>query len=231
MHTLKKIFLFSSLLLTINPTTLIHAEEGIIKAEPGAMSEAIRESGNEHIQFLEEVEGATNFKPIYTDNYEEVAHTKGYESDKKPNTLTVEGFDFDFVDLKGNTGIYEDYDEMYQIIEQNRAVQVGMNGMNAFFGHYYDLSGNGIFNPLHDQGLLHEGSLITVTDKDGMAKDYQITQIVTFLQPDQDMYFYNEDDLVYLPYYGNGDDMVYIQYCRWDIALGQLVTAIGYRVN
>lgn len=137
---------------------------------------------------------------------------------------------FLFKDMRGNEGFGDDFDELNEVLNENRVAYVGQNNINTFFGHYYDLSGTGVFNPLADQGLLEVGTEVVITDEDGLSKGYEITQTIEFLHENQQKQFYGDDYMPDLAYYGNGDDMVYIQYCRWDIQTGLLITNIGYRI-
>ena len=209
-----------TLLLTLLLTTLA----------PGSLSETLTDQGFEDVPVYEETQNATNIEPKVPKNYDKAKHKPGKDLGQSPNTLTVEGVDFPFEDLSGNTGVGEDAAELKATLDQQKAVQVGMNGIRTFFGHYYNY-GTSVFNPLDDQNLLKEGSVVSITDNKGETKTYEITQVFGVPYEDQYDYFYNKDPLPYLAYFGNGEDMVYIQYCRWDIELGYLKTAIGYRVD
>ncbi|MFL2140916.1 MAG: hypothetical protein ACTH1A_01505 [Ruoffia tabacinasalis] len=144
--------------------------------------------------------------------------------------MSVNGYEFSFKDMRGNEGFGDDFDELNEVLNENRVAYVGQNDINTFFGHYYDLTGTGVFNPLADQDLLEVGTEVVITDEDGLSKGYEITQTIEFLHENQQKQFYGDDYMPDLAYYGNGDDMVYIQYCRWDIQTGLLITNIGYRI-
>lgn len=183
----------------------------------------------------ENTPNAVVHEPAYPKEYKNGQPTKkfpeeGIDKGFEPNSLTISNFHFDFTDFRGNTGSQEDYTELVEVIDQNKVVSVGMNGMSAFLGHYYDLTGNGVFNPIVDEDLIYEGAEVVVTDENGKSKGYEITSISEFLNDEQHNHFYGNDSFPYLAYYGNGDDMVYIQYCRWDISLGLLISSVGYRV-
>ncbi|XJS11619.1 hypothetical protein ACF3NG_05300 [Aerococcaceae bacterium WGS1372] len=182
----------------------------------------------------EDVEGAIVHKPIFPENYNKIDRKsmpengvdKGYTRD----SLTVNGYEFVYENLRENLGYGDDFDYMNEVLVQNKVAYVGNNNINTFFGHYYDLTGDGVFNPLVDQNLLEVGYEVVITDENGLSKGYQISQTLEFLHGDQHLQFYGDDYIPGLAYYGNGDDMVYIQYCRWDIQNGLLITNIGYRV-
>lgn len=182
----------------------------------------------------EDVDGAIIHEPVLPENYEEIdldsLPEDGVDRGYTPNRLTVNDYDFSFEDLQGNQGYGDDFDYMNEVLDQNKVAYVGQNNINTFFGHYYDLTGDGVFNPLADQDLLDIGSEIVITDENGKSKGYEISQTLEFLHADQGLQFYGDDYIPGLAYYGNGDDMVYIQYCRWDIQNGLLITNIGYRV-
>ncbi|MGX7106892.1 hypothetical protein ACWOBE_03730 [Hutsoniella sourekii] len=184
----------------------------------------------------EDVEGAIVHDPVYPASYQEGKPTerfpdKGLDKGYPENTLMVGDYAFPFVDLRGQMKEEEDFEYLNQLLEENtHAVYVGENNMNTFFGHYYDLSGTGIFNPMDDRGLMDIGVEVVITDDQGLSRGYEITQNLSFNHADQDLHFYGQDSLPYLAYQGNGQDMIYIQYCRWDIELGLLKSYIGYRI-
>lgn len=147
-----------------------------------------------------------------------------------PNSLTIQGFTIPFEDQAGNSGKGEDFEKLMTLLDQNLAVRVGQDHIQTFFGHYYNLSDNGVFNPMDDMGLMDVGVEVVVTDDQGKSRGYQVTQTMEFLHPDQIYQYYGDFYMPSLAYKGNGSDMIYIQYCRWDQALGLLKTYIGYRL-
>lgn len=162
----------------------------------------------------------------FNQSFPEKGKNLGYEA----NTLTMKDYSIPFVPDYGNLGYGSDFEYLNTLLDQNHAVAVGQNNIQTFFGHYYNLSNNGVFNPLADMDLLHEGVEVTVTNEDGLSKGYLITQTIDFLHPEQIYQYYGDDFMPNLAYNGNGSDMIYIQYCRWDISLGLLITNIGYRI-
>lgn len=182
----------------------------------------------------EDVEDAVIHEPVLPKDYNLAEIKKlpeeGTHRDYHHEMLTVNGYDFPFVDKRGNTGYGEDFEKLNETLNQNLVAYVGRNNIHTFFGHYYDLTGTGVFNPLADQDLLDVGTEVVVTDEDGMSKGYEITQIIEFLHTDQQKQFYGDDYMPDLAYNGNDTDMIYIQYCRWDIQNGLLITNIGYRI-
>lgn len=162
----------------------------------------------------------------FNQTFPEKGENLGYEA----NTLTMKDYSIPFVADYGNLGYGADFDYLNSLLDQNYAVAVGQNNIQTFFGHYYNLSNNGVFNPLADLDLLHDGVEVIVTDEEGFSKGYLITQTMEFLHPDQIYQYYGDDYMPNLAYNGNGSDMIYIQYCRWDISLGLLITNIGYRI-
>ncbi|MDO4432889.1 MAG: hypothetical protein Q4B80_06170 [Aerococcaceae bacterium] len=157
-------------------------------------------------------------------------HERGQQLGYEPNTLRLKDHVFTFSDLSGNTGKNNDFTRLMEEIDKNVVVKVGQKGLNTFFGHYYDLSGTGVFNPIVDEQLIEIGSPIIVTDNDGYSKGYQVTQILEVLNAEQDQHYYGKEHLPVFVYEGNGMDMVYVQYCRWDISYGLLIGNIAYRV-
>lgn len=145
------------------------------------------------------------------------------------NTMTIGDFQIELQDQQNNEGFGEDFDELNALLDQNYAVLVGKNNIHTIFGHYLNLSKNGVFNEVADAGLFSEGTEVILTDSKGKSRGYELTQIIEFLHPDQINQYYGTNYMPDLAYYGNGLDMVYIQYCRWDISLGLLITNIGYR--
>ncbi len=180
------------------------------------------------------IEGAVIHQPIPLENVYQgevnikypVGEARGFE----PNTLVVNGHPFYYTDLKGNRGYGEDFETLNEALGRNEAVRVGKRGIETFFGHYYNLSDNGVFNPLHDQDLLHIGSEVIVTNEEGLSKGYYITQTIEFLHANQGQQFYGDYYMPQMAYNGTGEELVYIQYCRWDIELGLLITNIGHRI-
>lgn len=150
--------------------------------------------------------------------------------DYQTSTMTIDNWSVHIFEDYGNTGYGEDFDRLNETLDLNRAVLVGANNIHTLFGHYYDLTGTGVFNPLDDQGLLDIGTEVVLTDKQGISRGYEITQKIEFLHPDQADQYYGAHNMPMLAYYGNESDMLYIQYCRWDISLGLLITYIGYRI-
>lgn len=212
-------------------------ENGVIKVtfKDNEELKDVLEKNGLTLPTVENTPNAVVHEKVFPKSYKDGSPTEefpeeGIDKGLDPNSLIISDYKFDFTDFRGNTGSQGDYTELYNTIEQNKVAGVGMNGMNAFFGHYYDLTGNGVFNPIVDESLLYEGAEVIVTDENGLSKGYEITTIPEFLNDDQHVQFYGEDSIPYLAYYGNGDDMVYIQYCRWDISLGLLIVSIGYRV-
>ena len=147
-----------------------------------------------------------------------------------PSSLTIKEYSISYKNEYGNLGYGEDFVHLSELLDQNFAVLVGNNGIHTLFGHYYDQTGTGIFNPLADRKLLEVGSEVILTNNQGLSKGYYITQIIQFLHSDQKHQYYGRNYMPDLAYYGNGLDMIYIQYCRWDISLGLLITNIGYRI-
>lgn len=166
-----------------------------------------------------------NYQPK-RQNFNQTGEELGYPA----NSLYIDGVTFLFEDLSGNSGKGSDFDLLNQVLDQNKVVKVGKHGMNSFFGHYYNLSNSGAFQPLVAQNLLHEGSQVIVTNQDGLSKGYEITQILNINVEDADHHFYGRYSIPELIYHGNQEDMIYIQYCRWDIELGMLISHFGYRI-
>lgn len=200
--------------------------------EPGALAQSLIEAGYENVPTLEATPDAQNIDPVYPDGYQKAKFKKGKNLHKKDNTLTVDGVDFPFIPLYGNTGIEEEYQTIMNYVDQEQVVATGMNGIHAFYGHYSHVPWyKSIFNQLIEQDLIKEGNQVQVTDDKGLTKTYEITQIIHFKNTEQYDYFYDQDPFPYLPFFGNGEDMVYIQYCRWDLKYGWFENVIGYRVD
>lgn len=223
------LLILTGILFFTSPVKIVWAEESnqsIIR------STSIKENEDENESELKpsDVEGAIVHEVIYPEKYKKNLPKIGKKLNYAPNSLLVSGYEFPYVDMKGNTGSEDDFTKLNEILDQNQVAMVGDNRISSFFGHYYDLTGNGIFNALVDYELLDEGSEIIVTDSNGCSRGYEVSQIISFNIAEQDLHFYGDDLIRQLAYHGNEDDMVYIQYCRWDIALGNLVSAFAYRV-
>lgn len=226
-----KAALVTSVLLAMSPTNIAAESFSAFDVFENVGEEIFIDDGR---LMPDDVEGAVIHDPVFPDNYEEIdlvsLPEEGEDRGFTNESLTINGYEFDFEDMQGNSGYGEDFDYMNEVLDQNRVAYVGQNHINTFFGHYYDLTGDGVFNPLADQDLLEVGSEVVITDEEGRSKGYRISQTLEFLHADQHLQFYGEDYIPGLAYYGNGDDMVYIQYCRWDIQNGLLITNIGYRI-
>lgn len=146
-----------------------------------------------------------------------------------PNTLRLKEHEFPFSDLRDDKK-EPDYHEMMKLLDEDKVVAVGKNKMSAFFGHYYDLTGTGVFNVIVDNSLIDIGSLAILTDKDGYSKAYEFTQILEVQHAEQEHHYYGKEPLAKLVFDGNGTDMLYLQYCRWDISYGLLIGNVAYRV-
>lgn len=177
-----------------------------------------------------------NHKPIFPESYDKSNQPPKFDSvmGKKlgytPNTIRLKDMEFPFVDMRGNNGNGTDFDEMMTKLDENLVVQVGRNKMHAFFGHYYDLSGTGVFNAIVDYNLIDIGSEAIITNSLGYSKGYQFTQILEIINEEQAAHYYDDIPIAKLAYYGNGYDMLFLQYCRWDISLGLLMGNVAYRV-
>lgn len=217
------------------PNTAVLAQDTSSVQERNRVDEDETEKDNEDDSLKpEDIEGAVIHEPVLPTDYDEEEIESlpedGTEAGYTEESLNVNGYEFSFKDMRGNEGFGDDFDELNEVLNENRVAYVGQNNINTFFGHYYDLSGTGVFNSLADQGLLEVGTEVVITDEDGLSKGYEITQTIEFLHENQQKQFYGDDYMPDLAYYGNGDDMVYIQYCRWDIQTGLLITNIGYRI-
>lgn len=135
-----------------------------------------------------------------------------------------------FSPLQNNTGQAEDFDQVNSILEKDGIPHVGMNGIHTFFGHYYGGMNPGAFAPLVHNNKLSPGNEFIITDEKGLSKGYRITQVIPIQTDLQHNFFYNEDSIPYLAYYGNGDDMIALLTCRWDKTIGQMDFSIGYRI-
>lgn len=233
--TIKKLLLFiSTVFMFAVPAEVMAANTITLSGQLDKYKSLLEREEEDYGIRPEDVDGAVIHEPVVPLNYDEIdlasLPEEGEQRDYNPNTLSVDDFIFSFEDLRGNRGSGDDFDYLNQILDQNLVAYVGMDGMNTFFGHYYDLTGTGVFNPLADMDLLNEGTEVVITDAKGYSKGYEISQIIEFLHKDQGLQFYGKDYMPNLAYFGNGDDMVYIQYCRWDIQNGLLITNIGYRV-
>lgn len=172
-----------------------------------------------------------NIEPIYPKQYHnQTFPDKGVNKGYKPNTLRIGGHEFDFEDLSGNTGAGEDFVALQSVLDQNKVVKTGMNQTQAFFGHYYDLTGDGVFNAIVDLDLQHVGTEVIVTDSEGYSKGYEVTQIIEYEQLKEYNYYYDEYPMSLMAFFGNGEDVVYIQYCRWDISMYLGISSFSYRI-
>ena len=190
-------------------------------------------------------------KPVYPDSYPDnygqshlmfqgippylsIQHlefsNQGQDLGYPANTMVIGDFTFYYEDLSGNTGLGEDFEQLNQVLEFDKVVKVGKRGMNGFFGHYFDLSNSGSFQPIVAYDLIQEGTVIVLTDGNGLSKGYEITQILNVNNNEAFNHFYGRYSLPDLIYHGNNEDMIYIQYCRWDIELGMLIMHFGYRI-
>lgn len=173
---------------------------------------------------------------VYPDTYDakhqppKFEHPKGVKLGYTPNTIRLKDMEFPFEDMRGNSGAGKDFDKMMTILDENKVVQVGKNKIHSFFGHYYDLTGTGVFNPIVDHNLIEIGSEAIITDKDGYSKGYEFTQILEILNEEQERHYYENQQISQLAYNGKNIDMLYLQYCRWDIELGLLKGNIAYRI-
>lgn len=238
--TLMKFLLLANLVPVISPLTAYARStqpvpaHGAIEISAESTSETTSDETEDEVLRPEDVEGAVIHEPVYPEAYKTIdpktLAKRGEQRGYNPNTIVVDGYEIPYVDMRGNTGADEDYIALSEALDQNLCVYVGDQGMNTFFGHYYNLSDNGVFNPLNDVISFGEGSEVIITDEAGYSRGYEITQVMEFLHPDQKLQFYGDDYLPTLAYEGNGEDMVYVQYCRWDYALGLLISNIGYRV-
>lgn len=202
-------------------------------SESGAMSET--SSSTDTFVDIPEDE-RVNHEAIYPKSYSsnnqppKFEHPRGEKLGYQPNTLRLKDHVFTFVDMSGSTGYGQDFDTMMAHLDADEVVRVGKNKMNAFFGHYYDLSGNGVFNVIVDDNLIEVGSIAVITDKDGYSKGYEFTQILEILNSEQEFHYYDGKQIGQLVYNGNKKDMLFLQYCRWDISLGLLKGNVAYRV-
>lgn len=175
-------------------------------------------------------------EPVFPSSYDDknkppkFEHPRGQKLGYEPNTLMLKDTVFHFEDMSGSSGAGDDFVKMMELLDADHVVKVGKNKMNGFFGHYYDLSGNGVFNVIVDEQLIDIGSIAVITDKDGYSKGYEFTQILEILNSEQEYHYYGEDQIGQLVYNGNKTDMLFLQYCRWDISLGLLMGNIAYRV-
>ncbi|WP_282920361.1 hypothetical protein [Ignavigranum ruoffiae] len=202
------------------PTVL--SQEPVVIHQPVYPSSYPQPYGQDHLMF----QGLPlNYQPK-----RQVFKAEGQALGYPANSLYINGVTFPFQDMSGNSGKGTDFDHLNQALASNQVVKVGQHGMNSFFGHYYDLSNSGPFQPLVAQDLLHEGSQVILTDREGLSKCYEITQILNINVEEADHHFYGRYSIPELIYQGNQEDMIYIQYCRWDIELGMLISHFGYRI-
>ncbi|MGX7109646.1 hypothetical protein ACWOBK_09395 [Facklamia miroungae] len=200
-------------------------------AKAGAMTEQLIKDGNSEVtQYDKDNKDYQNQEPVIPASYIDAMHTKGKDLGKQPNTIESNGIIIEFVPLKENTGSQEDFDQVNEVLSWDGVPQVGMNGIRTFFGHYYDNNNTGAFAPFASRNYFEPGNEFIVTDEDGISKAYEITAIIPVQTDFQYNYFYNEDSIPFLAYYGNGDDMAAFMTCRWDKAIGQMDFAIAYRI-
>ncbi|MCW6676461.1 hypothetical protein NHG35_03115 [Aerococcaceae bacterium NML180378] len=176
-------------------------------------------------------------QPIFPKSYSDdrkppkFTHPKGEKLGYEPNTLHLKEHAFPFVDMRPKKASDEvDFTHLMTNLDANHVVAVGKNNIQTFFGHYYDLTGTGVFNPIVDENLIEVGSIAIVTDEDGYSKGYEFTQILEVQHAEQDYHYYDKTPLPKLAYNGNGTEMLFVQYCRWDISYGLLIGNVGYRV-
>ncbi|MGF3076150.1 hypothetical protein [Facklamia sp. P12955] len=200
-------------------------------AKAGAMTEQLIKDGNSKVtKYDKKNKDYQNQEAIIPKNYLDVMHTEGKVLGKKPNTIESNGIVVEYIPLEDNTGSKDDFDQVNDVLGIDGVPQVGMNGIRTFFGHYYDHINTGAFAPFASNNYFEPGNEFIVTDKDGISKGYEITAIIPIQTDFQYNYFYNEDSIPFLAYYGNGDDMAAFMTCRWDKAIGQMDFAIAYRI-
>ena len=200
-------------------------------AKPGTMTRWLIKEGNSYVtEYDEDNPDYENTEPVIPDEYEKAMYTEGKDLGKEPNTFEIADIVMHYVPLEDNTGAEADFDKVNEVLEWDGVPQVGMNGIRSFFGHYHDIIYQGAFAPLVAQNYFDPGNEFIVTDEEGISKCYRITSIIPLLGDSQHNYFYNEDSVPFLAYYGNGDDMVAFLTCRWDKAAEQMDFAVGYRI-
>lgn len=198
--------------------------------KPGAMTKRIGKKEKDLPIYDEGNTQHKNYNPIIPEEYHKAKFKPGKNISLPKNTLINDPFTIVYTPLENNTGQHNDFEKVNAVLDKDGVPNVGMNGIHTYFGHYYGGTNYGAFAPLVHNDKLSNGNEFIVTGEDGLSKGYRITQVIPVQMDLQYNYFYNEDAIPYLAYFGNGDDMIALLTCRWDKTIGQMDFSIGYRV-